>query len=368
MSRKRRVFDIEMPGEEASPAGPRIRTLGADPGDPRPRRGPMASAIAENADAVAARRESEAAIRAENDALAHEFVALREAGLVARLLPLDDVVAEALIRDRAPGPDPELPELVASIRDTGLSNPIRVEEREDGRFELVQGWRRLAAYRTLRDETGEERWASIPAGILPRGEGLAATYRRMIDENLIRRDLSFAEMADVARRFAAEPGSGVRDVGEAVAVLFASAGYQKRSYIRAFAQLLDAIGADLAHPQAIPRSLGLTLKSRIDESPSLGAGIRAALTTVPERSAEEELQILRIAADPERPATPGRAAAKAGQGARRPRINFGVTRGGLAVRCTAGEGRLEIRADLDFSTLDRRRLEAAVAELIETLL
>lgn len=361
MSRKRRMFDIEMPGEEA-PKGPRIRTLGHDPEDPRPRRGPMASAIAENAGAVAARAEAEAAIRAENDALAHEFVALREAGLETRLVALDDVVIEAMTRDRAPGPDPELSELVASIRDTGLSNPIRVEEREDGRYELVQGWRRLAAYRVLLGEAGDERWARIPAGILPRGEGIEASYRRMVDENLVRRNLSFAEMAEVARRYAVDPRTAVGDAGAAVGVLFASASYQKKSYIRAFAQLLDSVGDSLAHPVAMPRGLGLSLRARLEDAPGALPALRAELEAAPDRTAEEELAILRraVRAEPSGPAE----ARPAGQG-RRPRTTFGVTRGGLTVRCTAGEGRLELRAEMDFSTLDRRRLEAAVARLID---
>ena len=369
MSRKRRMFDIDMPGEDASGTGPRIRTLGADAEDPRPRRGPMASAIAENAGAVAARAEAEAAIRAENDALAHEFVALREAGLAAKLVPLDAVVSEALVRDRAPGPDPDLPELVASIRDTGLSNPIRVEERDDGRYELIQGWRRLAAYRVLLDETGDAVWAAIPAGILPRGEGIVASYRRMIDENLVRRDLSFAEMAEVARRFAADPGTGIADSGKAVGVLFASAGYQKRSYIRAFAQLLDVLGDRLAHPEAIPRGLGLSLRSRLDEAPASLDSLRAELEAAPDRTAEEELAILRGALKADARKAPAQAGPRpaAGQGGRRPRTTFGVSRSGLAVRCAAGEGRLELRADIDFSTLDRRRLEAAVARLIDDI-
>ena len=51
MSRKRRMFDIEMPQEETAPAapdGPRISALGE-------RRSPMASAVRENAEALQAR-------------------------------------------------------------------------------------------------------------------------------------------------------------------------------------------------------------------------------------------------------------------------------------------------------------------------
>ncbi len=104
--------------------------------------------------------DAEARIRTENDALAHVYVAIKRAGLIARMVPLDDVVSEALVRDRKPGLDDDLPEFIASIRDVGLSNPIRVEERENGRYELIQGYRRLSAHRALRDEAGGA-WAKI---------------------------------------------------------------------------------------------------------------------------------------------------------------------------------------------------------------
>ncbi len=63
--RGRRAFDIDMP--ETAKAGaptPRATMIG------EPRRGPMATAIAETSLAVGERQAEEAAIRAENDALA----------------------------------------------------------------------------------------------------------------------------------------------------------------------------------------------------------------------------------------------------------------------------------------------------------
>ena len=137
MTKKRRVFDIDMPEPDS---GPQISSL-----DEPKRRSPMASAISENAGAMTERAAVEARIRAENDSLAHEYVALKKAGLVTRMIPVDAILTEALVRDRKTGDDEDLPELVASIRDVGLSNPIRVEERADGRYELIQGYRRMTA-------------------------------------------------------------------------------------------------------------------------------------------------------------------------------------------------------------------------------
>src|SRR5690606_16133622 len=121
----------------------------------------------------------------------------------------------------APAEDSELAELVESIRDIGLSNPIRVEPGRAGRFELIQGWRRLSAYRQLLKETGDlEAWGRIPAGIAARGDALEQLYRRMVDENMVRKDISFAEMAQLALNYAMEPHTSERDPDRAVAILF----------------------------------------------------------------------------------------------------------------------------------------------------
>lgn len=257
MSRKRRIFDINMPSADDIPVGKvPDRVL-------EKRRGPMAAAISENADALRDREVAERAIRAENDRLAHDLVKLRAEGLVIERLRLDDVVSEKITRDRAVGPDPELEELKESIRDIGLSNPIRVEKREDGRFELVQGMRRLSAWRALFEETGDDRYATIPAGVAD-PVSTDDSYRRMVDENLIRKDISFGEMGALARAFAADPANECPDVDKAVAVLFKSASYTKRSYIRAFASLLMMLDKVLMHPNDIPRNVGVELKRRLD--------------------------------------------------------------------------------------------------------
>ncbi|MCL3883221.1 ParB N-terminal domain-containing protein [Marivita sp. GX14005] len=370
MSRKRRIFDIEMPEEPAPAEAPKA------PDTAPQRRSPMASAIAENAGALSSRAEAEARIRAENDALAHEYVGLKRAGLVSRLIPLGDVVTEALVRDRAPGADPDMGELIASIREVGLSNPIRVEEREDGRYELIQGWRRLSAYKALYAETGSDEWAAIPAGILPHGEGLAGMYRRMVDENLVRRDLSFAEMATVARAYAADPDTAPTSVDDAVTELFRSAAYNKRSYIRAFSRLLDLLGPALKFSQDIPRNLGLAVLKRLEEDASLVAELRARLQDGAPRSAGEELAILRAFTAPDTPEAPNapRPAAGAGQGGsqpttppRRPRTTFDLSHEGERVKCTAGVGQLTLKLDRDLSRVERRKLEAGIVKLLNAI-
>ncbi|MEM8728874.1 MAG: ParB N-terminal domain-containing protein [Pseudomonadota bacterium] len=357
MSRKRRIFDIDMPSVEEIPE---VKLTDRELG----RRGPMASAISENAEALKARRETEDAIRAENDRLAHELVRLRKEGLVTERIPLGEIFADKLTRDRAPGEDAELEELKASIRDIGLSNPIRVEPRADGGYELVQGMRRLSAYRALLADTEDARFAEIPAAIQP-SDDLADSYRRMVDENLIRKDISFAEMAQLARAYVEDPVNACPEVDKAVALLFKSASYTKRSYIRAFAELLMRLGPVLAHAPAIPRNLGVELKRRMDTDADLARVIREALRAAPARTAEEEVAILRrcLGATPEETLPVGKVAGPA----RKARTTFDVAHGTRVAKCAASVGRVELKTDVDFSNMDRVALERAVAAFLAAL-
>lgn len=383
MSRKRRIFDISMPTDlpdaapsdaPADPSAPSPETFPTGKENRTARRGPMATAISETAGAARERQQVEAQIRAENDALAHEHVRLKKLGLVLETVPLDAVETYKLTRDRAPGFDPELEELKQSIQAIGLSNPIRVEPRADGKYELIQGFRRLSAYRTLLEETGDDTWARIPAAITQQGDSLESLYRRMVDENLVRKDISFAEMAKLAVDYAADPDTAESDPDKAVAVLFKSAGYQKRSYIRGFIKVIARLGGVLVYPQEIPRSLGLALAQRLEEDAGLSDRVKLELEGWDNRSITDELGVLRKAAGlvqhevesageaapvaPVMPKTPVAGKAK---------TSFQLERREGRAKCTAAAGRLEIRLSRDFSTIDRRKLEQAVRLLLDNL-
>ena len=368
MSRKRRMFDIDLPQDDAAdfPAG----NEGALPRGEQ-RRGPMAAAISETVESVRDRAEIEARIRAENDALAQEHVRLKRAGLITDMIPLDAIDTQKLIRDRRPIADFELAELVSSIREIGLSNPIRVEPTEDGRYELIQGWRRLSAYRQLLEETGDaEAWGRIPAGIAARGDALESLYRRMVDENMVRKDISFAEMAQLALHYAMDPLTSENDPEKAVAILFKSAGYQKRSYIRNFIPLVERLGEALMYPQEIPRSLGLALAQRLEDVPGIVAAIKSDLRDWDTRSITDELAVLRRYAGQGGELPQGVAPPKAGPEPReavKAKTSFQLQRAQGTAKCIAADGRLEIRLARDFSTIDRRKLEAAVAAMLDQI-
>lgn len=342
---RRRVFDIEFPDGDSAPL---------QPVESDARRGPMASAIAESAGALAERMDTEVEIRVENDRLAHEFVRLKRAGLIVDLVPVEAIAMEKLSRDRKVARDSEIDELKESIRAVGLSNPIQVEAVGDT-YELVQGFRRLTAYRELHAETGDSAYAVIPAGIIATGETLERLYRKMVDENLVRRNISFAEMAMLARRYAEDPNTREDTIQAAIETLFGSAGRQKKNYIGHFASLLDRIGDLLEYPEEISRALGLQLEKVLSSEPRRLSSLRTRLQVQPRTGPAAEVAALReflTAASSAHPKVPAAGAAT------KTTLRFSSPRG--MVRCIASDGRIELRAERDFSSLDRHALQAAL--------
>ena len=371
MVKKRSVFDInfELDEEEdvaelstGNQGAPETKSYKVekrpleDRGPAPARRGPMASAIAEAAEATHERAHAEAAIRAENDALAHEHVRLKKLGLITDLIQTSEVLASKLTRDRSATDDPELNELKDSIKAVGLSNPIRVEKTDDG-FELIQGFRRLSAFRQLAAETGDLRYTRIPAAMVPRGEPLVELYRKMVDENLIRKDLSFGEMAQLALSYAKDEGI---QTGEAVTTLYASALKQKRTYIRQFARVLEALEGAVRYPEAIPRALGLDLYKLIDGRPEVARDIVEGLDGAPDRNKDVELRMLRHALS-----MPKKERSGSGKSVSKTSLRMGRPEG--EARVTALDGKVELRLERDFSAIPKARLQQGIEAFLAAL-
>ncbi|KIC50270.1 MULTISPECIES: ParB/RepB/Spo0J family partition protein [unclassified Leisingera] len=369
---KRRVFDIDFPTEPNQPSETKTAPAQTAVQKPdqrmrkpsEPRRGPMATAISENADALRSRAEAEQKIRDENDRLAHEFVRLKKLGLVVDRIPIGMICTKKLIRDRKEERDPDLEELKASIKAVGLSNPIRVEPLENGQYELIQGYRRMKAYWELLNETDDHSYAHIPAGLVANGDTLQTLYRRMVDENLVRRDISFAEMAQLALRYAEDTQTGAETIEDAVNDLYASAGRQKRIYIRHFAQVLKAVGDHLKFAEAIPRALGLELKKRLEADAMNAQVLRDTLARVQPATEEAELEVLRSFAEGKRKNAP-RAASAPRPGVAKTTLRCTVPAG--TVRCQARDGKIEMAMERDFSEIDRHKLEGAIAAFFAAL-
>lgn len=358
--RGRRAFDIDMPETAQTP---RATLIG------EPRRGPMATAISETSVAVDQRQAEEAAIRAENDSLAAAHARAKRMGLVVEMIPLDAIFSTKLMRDRTMrGVETDIQELKDSLLAVGLSNPIRVEVAGEGEYELIQGLRRLTAYRALYEETGDEVWATIPASLTQAGETTEALYRRMVDENLVRKDVSFAEMALLARAYMDDPETGCVDIAHAVKVLYGSASYQKRSYIRSFAELMDRLDKYLEHPEAISRNLGISLRQRMGEIGGFSGALQKALKKIgPSQSEEEELAVLRRFAAGDAWAEDAPAPRPSSKTAPRGETRFAFNRPTGDGRCKAGQGRVEIRGPEDFSSYSPAALKRAVQAFYDAL-
>lgn len=292
-------------------------------------------------------------------------------------IALGDIHTKMLIRDRFTGFDPELENLATSIKDIGLSNPIRVVRRPDGDgVELVQGYRRLNAHRALLEETGDDHWAAIPALVVTGAADIDGLYRQMVDENVIRKDISFAEMARAAQIYAMDPGTTAQTLRDAVATLFQSAPYSKRSYIRSFAFMLDEIGEVLLYPSEVPRMLGVSLAQALEENPDLKTRIGDDLRDWDGRSILDELDVLRRHIGQPAVAVGGEVDLLPHQGAIPPKRGtrltgtktiFDLSTSAGRARCFAQKGSLTIKVARNFPALDQARLERAIAGFIDGL-
>lgn len=331
------------------------------PSDFTPRRsrdpGPMGVAVRESA--ASAQEASEALVeqRRQNAADAKELRAAREEGRVLVSLPVDRIGTEALPRDRIDlagvSASDAMDELKASIRERGQREPVEVFLAADGSYQLKAGWRRLTALQQLRSETSDPRFGFILARVTAESADRADLYVDMVEENVIREDLSFAEMAQIAIQLARDPQAGMASVDEAVARLFRALHKVKRAYIRSFVALLQALEGGLPYPKAVARDLGVDVARKLQAGGAAAAAdLRGRLSSV--ASEEEQAAVLRgFLAEAE--AAPEQTSGGSGR-AERQKFEFHVGES----KVTARKGEFRIKAAVDFASVERRVLERAV--------
>jgi ParB family chromosome partitioning protein len=176
-------------------------------------------------------------------------------------VPVSDIEADALIRDRTTLDEAQMQELRESIAANGLRLPIEIFELatpiENGpRYGLLSGYRRLMAIRGLFELTEAPKYQSIRAIIRPEPAAHDA-FIAMIEENEIRAQLSNFERGRIAV-IAAQQGTIV-NVEEAVNRLFATSSKAKRSKIRSFAVVFEELGDMLVFPDALTEKQGLAV-------------------------------------------------------------------------------------------------------------
>lgn len=337
----------------------------ADPVTPRRREvGPMGAAVRDAASSLSESTENLVELRRQNAVDAKEFRAAVADGRLLVRLAISEVRTDDLPRDRidleAAASSDEMAELKTSIRERGQKEPIEVFAVHNGEFQLKKGWRRLTALRQLHAETGDPRFAEVVARVSP-GEGdRIALYIDMVEENVIREDLSFAEMAQIAIVAARDLEEEGLDAETAVGRLFGALHKMKRSYIRSFVVLLEALGGDLKFPKAVSRNLGAEVSRRLQGDMELVLPLREVLRHA--GSAEEQTRIL----EEFQGAAAGKSsAAGRAQKAREKSVKYEFHVGSAKVTARTGECR--ILSGRDFSSVDRSRLKRAI-EAFEAVL
>jgi ParB family chromosome partitioning protein len=141
----------------------------------------------------------------QRDAEANQAQAAVE-GSSFRQIPVADISPNSF-QPRRNFTEPELAELEASIRASGLLQPIIVRSRDDGKWELVAGERRLRA-------VGRIGWTEIPAVVREFDDRAMLTLALV--ENLQRADLNPLEEAEGYQRLIDEFGLTQQQVADAV--------------------------------------------------------------------------------------------------------------------------------------------------------
>ncbi|MFD1810570.1 nuclease [Gemmobacter lanyuensis] len=196
-------------------------------------------------------------------------------------LPLDQIEADYLVRDRLTADPEDMAALVESLRARG-QRPHR--GRGPGPRPLRPDLRLAAAARLRQLAAEDAKFTTVLALLRP--DQSSDAYVAMVEENEIRVGLSFYERARIALK-AVE--AGVFPDDRSALSLFASASRAKRSKIGSFLTLVRALDGALRFPEAIGERLGLQLAQALEaDRPCLRLQL-ALQAEIPDAMAEQTL-------------------------------------------------------------------------------
>ncbi|WP_417268633.1 ParB/RepB/Spo0J family partition protein [Celeribacter baekdonensis] len=227
----------------------------------------------------------EAAISAALTEMTDMVARARSEGRIVEVLPLSSVEMGHLVRDRVHVHSDDLDALKSSLKARGQQTPIEVVDRGEGafpRYGLISGWRRMVA---LSDIGAVEVLA-----IVRHPQTSSDAYVAMVEENEIRADISFYERARIVVK-ALEQGV-YSDPKQALQTLFANVSRAKRSKIKSFMTLVEALDGHLRFPSAISERVGLELVKRLQADPGLIDAMTARLSQEVPSTAEAEVAVL----------------------------------------------------------------------------
>ncbi|GLS88210.1 hypothetical protein GCM10010873_31840 [Cypionkella aquatica] len=168
------------------------------------------------------------------------------------LIPIADIDAEALPRDRTQLDPEAMAELTTSIATSGLRQPIEVwqlsQPTEIHRYGLISGLRRLTAHQRLADLRQNGTFTEI-AAFIRTPDSIPQAMADMVAENEIRAEISPWEKGAT---LLAATREGIFDTLDAATqTLHASASRQKRARLRAFAEVVEDLEDAIATPERL---------------------------------------------------------------------------------------------------------------------
>lgn len=165
-------------------------------------------------------------------------------------IPLTQIDATALLRDRTTLDPAAQAALETSIAAEGLRTPIEVwrltTPRPPFRYGLIAGLRRLTAFQAL--ARTNPAFATIPA-TLRTPASVPAAMAAMVTENEIRAQISPWEKGRLVTAAVEEGHFDTPDA--AVAALYPALSRQARARIRSFAAVVEALDGTLATPESL---------------------------------------------------------------------------------------------------------------------
>lgn len=322
--------------------------------------GPMGAAVRDVAENLQEATEAKVEQRRRNAEDAKTYRDAVQDGRLLVQLRLNEIGTDDLPRDRldldAVAQSDEMEELKASIRERGQKEPIEVYVGSDGSYQLKKGWRRFTAISQLYGETGDDGFARVTARVEAGQGDRISRYVDMVEENVIRQDLTFAEMAQVAITAAQDDGVDEVDPAEMVARLYSALHKTKRSYIKSFVFLLSVLGDNLQWPKAVSRNLGVDV-ARTLRDPNQVESLALKLSNCGTAEAQND-----VLAGFLRGGTGQEDAAKAKS---QPKQKFEFFVGQTKV--TARQGECRLVSDVDFATVPKSVLEEAVKAFEDAL-
>ena len=206
----------------------------------------------------------------------------RAEGRMITPIPLLQIDETYLVRDRVAVDGEDMEALKTSLNARGQQTPIEVVDLGDDTYGLISGWRRLQALRAIGQDTAK--------AIITAPREAPDAYIAMIEENEIRVGLSYFERARIVVK--AVEGDVFESHKSALQSLFFTASRAKRSKIKSFIPVVEALGGHLRFPADLGERFGLQLSKALLSDPYAARRMSSALAAKPASRADEEYATL----------------------------------------------------------------------------